>query len=83
MNWIFLNKNGNDEYMEMFARGSGSVPTALETWQYESDQNTIVIRGIMKHKIIKQCWQDQRPFFYMDSGYVGNRASVDNPYGWK
>ena len=83
MNWIFLNKNNADEYIEMFARGSGAVPIALETWQYEHDQNTIVVRGIMKHKIIKKCWQDQRPFLYMDSGYVGNRASTNNPNGWK
>lgn len=83
MNWIFLNKNNNDEYMEMFARGCGSTPTELETWDYNSSQYPLVIRGIMKHKIIKQCWQDQRPFFYMDSGYVGNRASNINPNGWK
>lgn len=83
MTWVFLNKNNSDKYVEMFARGSGSLSTVLETWQYESGQNTIVVRGIMKHKIIKQCWQDQRPFLYMDSGYVGNRANVDNPNGWK
>lgn len=83
MTWTFLSKNNQDEYMEMLAHGSGSTPTPLETWQYESSQNTIVVRGIMKHKIIKQCWQDQRPFFYMDSGYVGNRASNLNPNGWK
>lgn len=83
MNWIFLNKKNSDEYIEMFARGCGTTPTTLETWQYESGQNTIVVRGIMKHKIIKQCWQDQRPFLYMDSGYVGNRASTANPNGWK
>jgi hypothetical protein len=83
MTWTFLSKNNQDEYMEMFARGSGSVPTLLETWKYKSDQNTIVVRGIMKHKIIKQCWQDQRPYLYMDSGYVGNRTSIDNPNGWK
>ena len=83
MNWVFLDKKNSDEYMEMFARGSGAVPTELETWHYKDGVAPLVIRGIMKHKIIKQCWQDQRPFFYMDSGYVGNRASVDNPNGWK
>jgi len=42
-----------------------------------------VLRGIMKHKIIKRCWADQRPFYYMDSGYLGNRPSMANPNGWK
>lgn len=83
MNWIFLNKNNCDEYIEMFARGSGAEPTCLETWQYEASTAPLVIRGIMKHKIIKRCWAKQRAFYYMDSGYVGNRINVNNPHGWK
>lgn len=83
MNWIFLNKNNNDEYIEMFAQGCKSTTTCLETWRYEDSKAPLVIRGIMKHKIIKRCWQDQRNFYYMDSGYFGNRISESNPHGWK
>jgi hypothetical protein len=83
MNWVYLSKNNNDEYVEMFAHGSGAVATALETWDYSQSNDPLVIRGIMKHKIIKQCWQDQRRFRYMDSGYVGNRKNPLNPHGWK
>lgn len=83
MNWIFLNKNNSDDYMEMFARGSGTESTCLETWQYKDSAAPLVIRGIMKHKIIKRCWADQRDFYYMDSGYVGNRVCAINPRGWK
>jgi len=83
MNWIFLNKNNTDEYIEMFARGSGVDPTCLETWKYEDSTAPLVIRGIMKHKIIKRCWDDNRDFYYMDSGYIGNRISATNPHGWK
>jgi len=83
MNWIFLNKNNNDNYIEMFAQGSGSSSTCLETWQYEDSNTPLVLRGIMKHKIIKRCWQDRRWFYYMDTGYLGNRPSVINPLGWK
>ena len=83
MTWIFLNKKNSDEYIEMFARGSGTEPTELETWRYEDSNVPLVIRGIMKHKIIKQCWADKRPFWYMDSGYVGNCVSDSNPHGWK
>ena len=83
MTWIFLNKKNSDEYIEMFAQGSGIKPTELETWRYEDSNVPLVIRGIMKHKIIKQCWADKRPFWYMDSGYVGNWVSDSNPHGWK
>ena len=83
MNWIFLNKKNSDEYVTALAKGAGIEPTELETWHYESCTDPLVIRGIMKHKIIKQCWADCRPFLYMDSGYVGNRPSAQNPHGWK
>ena len=83
MTWIFLNKNNSDEYIEMFASGSKVVPTCLETWRYEDSDAPLVLRGIMKHKIIKRCWADHRPFYYMDSGYLGNRPGLANPNGWK
>lgn len=80
---IFLSKNGDDEYIDMYARGLGQEPTPLETWRYEDSREPLMLRGIMKHKIIKQCWADRRPFWYMDSGYVGNRPNPQNPHGWK
>lgn len=83
MSWIFLNKNNSDEYIKLFAAGCNTEPTCLETWQYEDSTDPLVIRGIMKHKIIKRCWQDQRQFYYMDSGYLGNRPNPNNPHGWK
>jgi len=83
MNWIFLNKNNSDKYMEMFAAGSQTVPTCLETWNYEDSTSPLVLRGIMKHKIIKRCREDHRQFYYMDSGYLGNRPNMANPNGWK
>jgi hypothetical protein len=83
MNWIFLNKNNSDEYIEMFSAGSNTVPTCLETWRYEDSTDPLVLRGIMKHKIIKRCWEDKRDFYYMDTGYLGNRPNPANPNGWK
>jgi hypothetical protein len=67
----------------MFAAGSKVAPTCLETWRYEDSREPVVLRGIMKRKIIKRCWADHRPFYYMDSGYLGNRPSSANPDGWK
>jgi len=83
MNWIYLSKNGDDEYIDMYAQGLGQVSTPLESWRYEDSTGPIMLRGIMKHKIIKQCWTDNRPFRYMDSGYLGNRPGYRNPHGWK
>lgn len=83
MSWIFLDKKGDDGYMQKFAHGCGASTTPLESWNYEDSNETLVLRGIMKHKIIKKCWEDQRPFYYMDSGYLGNKISNRNPQGWK
>ena len=83
MNWIFLNKNNIDEYIIMLAHGAGVDPTCLETWNYEDSNAPLVLRGIMKHKIIKRCWEDKRLFWYMDSGYLGNRPNPQNLNGWK
>jgi hypothetical protein len=81
MTWIYYSKNGEDEYVNMFARGSGGVPVA--DFNYAASRNPIVIRGILKHKLMKQCWVDGRDFYYMDSGYFGNNPNPSNPQGWK
>lgn len=70
--WIFLSKNGQDEYVNMLAASAGTQPTDTNDFVYADNQNPIVLRGILKHKIMKQCWQDRRDFFYIDSGYFGN-----------
>jgi hypothetical protein len=80
---IFLSKNGDDEYIDMYAYGLGLQSTPLESWRYEDSTAPLMLRGIMKHKIIKQCWADKRSFRYMDSGYLGNRPGYQNPQGWK
>ena len=82
--WIYLSKRGADEYINRLARGAGVAPTPIEDWQYEDEpEKGLVLRGIMKHKIMKRCWEDRRPFRYMDTGYFGNRPNALNPNGWK
>jgi hypothetical protein len=80
---IYLSKNGQDEYINMFARGYGKTPVSTDDFDYESSNDPIVLRGILKHKIMKQCWQDGRDFYYVDTGYFGNERTVSNPNGWK
>lgn len=81
--WVFLSKNGEDEYINRFAQGSGGHITDTDAFVYEHSEHPIVLRGILKHKIMHRCWQDQRRFWYMDSGYMGNRPGPENPHGWK
>ena len=72
---IFLSKNGEDRYINDFARGSGATPVNTETFEYNSSNDPIVLRGILKHKIMKQCWKDGRDFYYVDTGYFGNEGT--------
>jgi hypothetical protein len=67
---IFLSKDGQDEYINRFAQGCGTV--AVSDFDYNETQDPIVLRGILKHKLMKRCWQDGRDFYYMDTGYFGN-----------
>jgi hypothetical protein len=77
---ICLSKNLSDEYINMFAQGAN-----LPIQDYDSDVgvNTILIRGMGKKRLIHQCWETKHPFYFMDSGYVGNYKSASNPHGWK
>jgi hypothetical protein len=80
---IFLSKDGKDEYINMFAAGCKTPITSTEDFNYNDSTDSIILRGILKHKIMKQCWKDQRTFYYMDTGYFGNERTVSNPNGWK
>ena len=80
---IFLSKNGQDEYINRFARGSGFAPVDSRDFVYEDSKDPIVIRGILKYKLMKACWDDLRDFYYVDTGYFGNEISTSNPHGWK
>lgn len=81
--WIFLSKGLTDEYINMFALGSGGKPVDTESFNYEESDLPIVLRGILKKKIIKRCWKDRRTFYYVDTGYFGNEKTDNNPNGWK
>lgn len=77
---ICLSKNLTDEYVNMFGKGS-KLP--IEDYTYDFGNKPILIRSMGKRKLIKQCWENNHTFYYMDSGYVGNYKSKSNPHGWK
>jgi len=80
---IFLSKDGEDEYINTLARGMDSQPISTDDFRYADSTDPIVLRGILKHKIMQQCWEDGRDFYYVDTGYFGNEKSLNNPNGWK
>lgn len=80
---IFLSKNGSDEYINAFAKGAGVKVTNDKEFNFDNSNDPIVLRSIVKHKIMKKCIDNNRDFYYMDSGYIGNYPSQINPNGWK
>lgn len=77
---ICLSKNLTDQYVNMFAKGA-DLP--LQDYQTEFGNDSILIRSMSKRKLIKWCWKNNHTFYFMDSGYVGNYSSDDNPHAWK
>jgi hypothetical protein len=82
-NWIFISKGGQDPYINDFARGCNSIPVNSDNFDYDSSDNPMVLRGILKKKWIHRCWEDSRDFYFMDTGYFGNERTQSNPNGWK
>lgn len=82
-NWIFLSKEGKDEYINKFALGSGGRIMNTDDFIYSDSEDPIVLRGILKKKIMQRCWLDGRDFYFMDTGYFGNHRYAQNPMGWK
>ncbi len=80
---IFLSKDGQDEFINMFANGCKSPIVNTENFNYNDSNEPIILRGILKKKIIHKCWKENRTFYFMDTGYFGNEKTSSNPNGWK
>lgn len=81
--WVFVSKGGEDPYINAFCRGSKGRLVNSDEFDYNDSTNPIVLRGILKKKIMHQCWVDKRDFYYVDTGYFGNEKTDNNPNGWK
>jgi lipopolysaccharide biosynthesis glycosyltransferase len=74
---IANHKNGfqYDEYLQSFVIGSGG---RLSNWATEERTATpLIIRGLGggSRKAIKHCWETNREFYAIDTGYFGNEGS--------
>lgn len=71
---------GDDEgFLSSFARGSNGQ-IILDNFDFDSDLSTpISFRGITKRSLIKKCWETNRTFYFMDTGYFANYATNNNP----
>lgn len=64
-----------DTYLTSFILGSGGQ---ISNWDREKKtSNTLVIRGLGggSQKAIKHCWETNRNFYAIDTGYLGNGKS--------
>ena len=64
-----------DTYLTSFILGSGGQ---ISNWDREKKtSNTLVIRGLGggSQKAIKHCWNTNRNFYAIDTGYLGNGKS--------
>jgi len=82
-NWLFLSKGNEDIYINQFAKGCGCNTIDTYAFDYDSSEDPLVLRGILKKKWIHKCWEDNRDFYFMDTGYFGNERTQSNPNGWK
>ena len=60
---ICLSKNKNDEYINMFAKGS---KLRIEDYNFNFSNTPIMIRSMTKRKLIHECWKNKHTFYYMD-----------------
>jgi hypothetical protein len=66
-----------DPYIQGFILGSGGQITAYD--KISNNVNVpLVVRGIRSMKAIHQCWGTGNPFYYIDTGYFGNKLKLKN-----
>ena len=63
-------KPRQDAFIVPFAKGCNGTITSWEAAR--PHKNTLCIRGMKYTAAIQECWANNRDFYYMDNGYLGN-----------
>jgi len=61
-----------DVILDAFLTGADGVVTMSKNTPDFDKNIPVAIRGIAKRKIIKRCEEEERNYFYIDTGYFGN-----------
>lgn len=69
----------DDGFLYSFITGSGGKFVNNNDPLANDLSIPISFRGITKRNLIKSCWENQRPFYFMDTGYFANYATETNP----
>lgn len=78
---ICLSKNLSDRYINAFAAGKQFKIRDHNDNDFTDDE--ILFRGITKRELIYDRWKNNKTFYYMDSGYIGNYPCEINRNGHK
>ena len=73
----FYSLGDQDGFLGSFTRGSGGK--FVEENETLDETIPIAFRGITKRGLIKNCWETNRSFYFMDTGYFGNYSTKHNP----
>lgn len=83
-NYPFIALGGKDGFLDTFAIGSRAKIVPRDQFKYDDELNVPVsFRGITKGNLIRNCWRDNRDFYFVDTGYFGNYVTKYNSKGLK
>lgn len=68
----------DDGFLGSFASGSNGVAVP-ENFDFFQSNTPIAFRGITKRNLIKNCWEKNKTFYFMDTGYFANYSTIHNP----
>ena len=69
MHYVF---DKEDEILKHWSAGLRTSYLPWEEIQKQPIEDSVSFRSLSKRKVINDCWKTGRPFYYIDTGYIGN-----------